>query len=210
MIKSGNLIAGTDGSGLVYRISPSGEGFALYSAPKKEITALAVDAQGNIYAAGAGDKRGGSAPHRGRTSRLGPSQAAPHHDDRHAAGAASQAAAGGPPAIAPTPYPSVVNLGGSEIYRIAPDGSPKTIWTSKDDLVYAMAFDANGRLLAGTGNKGKLYAIGERDYTDLTLASANQVTASGASAPQGGLYAATSNLGKVFLIGAKLRRRGNI
>ena len=39
----GNLIAGTDGSGLVYRISPAGEGFVLYSAPKKEITALALD-----------------------------------------------------------------------------------------------------------------------------------------------------------------------
>src|ERR1019366_6306348 len=58
--KSGNLIAGTDGSGLIYRISPQGEGFVLYSAPKKEITALAIDQQGNIYAAGAGDKRTGS------------------------------------------------------------------------------------------------------------------------------------------------------
>src|SRR5207302_5814768 len=53
----GNLIAGSDGSGLVYRISPSGEGFVLYSAPKKEITALAIDKSGNIFAAGAGDRR---------------------------------------------------------------------------------------------------------------------------------------------------------
>src|SRR5581483_9780944 len=37
----GNLIAGSDGSGLVYRISPTGVAFVLYSAPKKEITALA-------------------------------------------------------------------------------------------------------------------------------------------------------------------------
>ena len=62
---AGNLIAGTDGSGLIYRISPQGQGFVLYSAPKKEITALAVDGQGNIYAAGVGEKRG--APRR-RTS----------------------------------------------------------------------------------------------------------------------------------------------
>src|SRR6202795_2115745 len=57
----GNLIAGSDGSGLVYRISPAGEGFVLYSAPKKEITALAVDRAGNIYAAGVGEKRGATA-----------------------------------------------------------------------------------------------------------------------------------------------------
>src|ERR1700675_4336824 len=56
----GNLIAGSDGSGLVYRISPVGEGFVLYSAPKKEITALAVDRAGNIYAAGVGEKHGGT------------------------------------------------------------------------------------------------------------------------------------------------------
>ena len=40
-----------------YRISPEGEGFVLYSAPKKEITALALDREGNIYAAGVGEKR---------------------------------------------------------------------------------------------------------------------------------------------------------
>ncbi len=42
----GNLIAGSDGSGLVYQIKPNGEGFVLYSAPKKEITALAIDKDG--------------------------------------------------------------------------------------------------------------------------------------------------------------------
>ena len=57
---NGNLIAGSDGSGLIYRISPSGEGFVLYSAPKKEITALALDRAGNIYAAGVGEKKPGS------------------------------------------------------------------------------------------------------------------------------------------------------
>ncbi len=58
----GNLIAGSDGSGLVYQIKPDGEGFVLYSAPKKEITALAIDKAGNIYAAGGGEKRPGAAP----------------------------------------------------------------------------------------------------------------------------------------------------
>ena len=58
-MRKGNLIAGSDGSGLVYQIKPSGEGFVLYSAPKKEITALAIDKAGNIYAAGVGEKRAG-------------------------------------------------------------------------------------------------------------------------------------------------------
>ena len=194
---SGNLIAGTDGSGLVYRISPTGEAFALYSAPKKEITALAIDARGNIYAAGTGDKRGGAVPPSAETS-TGPATTAP--TATIVVQQAPSGTTGGNSGIAPAPFPKSFNFGGSEIYRIAPDGSPKTIWASKDDLVYTLAFDVNGRLIAGTGNKGKLYAIGDGYYSDLTKASANQVTAL-LRAPEGGLYAATSNLGKVFLVG---------
>ena len=84
--------------------------------------------------------------------------------------------------------------------ELAPDGSPKTIWSSHEDLVYALAFDQAGRLLAGTGNRGKIFVISGNQYIDLAKASANQVTAF-ARAPKGGLYAATSNLGKIFLLG---------
>jgi hypothetical protein len=55
----GNLIAGSDGSGLVYRISPAGEGFVLYSAPKGNHRAGGGHG-GNIHAAGKGEKRGHS------------------------------------------------------------------------------------------------------------------------------------------------------
>jgi WD40 repeat protein len=195
---SGNLIAGTDGSGLVYRISPQGEGFVLYSAPKKEITALAVDGHGNIFACGAGEKRGPSAP----LSPAIPLPAAPTSAPVIVIGpqSGSPGAAASPPAFTAIPYPNVTNVGGSEVYRISADGSPKTIWSSREDLVYALAFDQNGRLLAGTGNRGKIYVISGKQYTDLAKASANQVTAF-ARAPKGGLYAATSNLGKIFLLG---------
>ena len=66
--------------------------------------------------------------------------------------------------------------------------------------MYALAFDQSGRLVTGTGNRGKIYVIRGNQYTDLAKASANQVTAF-ARAPKGGLYAATSNLGKIFLLG---------
>src|SRR5271165_5179533 len=202
--QAGNLIAGTDGSGLLYRISPQGEGFVLYSAPKKEITALAIDAQGNIYAAGAGEKRGTSPP-----SQPGTSPGIAPTGPVTIVGTQSQTLAPGTtPGITAIPFPNVMNLGGSEIYRISPDGSPKTIWTSKEDLVYALAFNQAGSLLAGTGNRGKIYAIHDSDYSDVSKASANQVTAF-ARAPRGELYAATSNLGKVFLLGPDPVAEGN-
>ena len=95
------------------------------------------------------------------------------------------------------------------IYRIAPDGSPSRLWSSHEDLVYALAFDQNGQLLAGTGNRGHVFAIrGEDEFTDLIKASATQVTAF-AEAPHGGLYASTSNLGKVFLLSATPASEGS-
>ncbi len=175
----GNLIAGSDGSGLVYRISPAGEGFVLYSAAKKEITALAVDAAGNIYAAGTGEKRAAQAIVQPQPGPGATPQPAP---------------AGG------IPFAGNVNLAGSDVYMIAPDGSPKKIWSSHEDIVYALTFDAAGRLIAGTGNKGRIYAIEKNgDYIDLLKASANQVSAF-SKAPNGGIYCSSSNLGKIFLM----------
>src|SRR5712692_6060706 len=48
--KQGDLIAGTDPSGLVLRISPDGKAFGLYDAPLREIHALASAPDGSIYA----------------------------------------------------------------------------------------------------------------------------------------------------------------
>jgi hypothetical protein len=193
----GNVIAGSDGSGLIYRINPKGDGFVLYSAPKREITSLAIDKVGNIYAAAAGEKRGGSAA---ATLTVAIPAAPPKASD-------SSTPSAGPPSTAP-PAESAVTLnssnaaipGGSGIYKIAPDGSPSLLWNSRDDLVYAMAFDSQGHLLAGTGNRGNIFEVsGREDYTELVKAEASQITTL-AKAPSGGLYASTSNLGKIFLL----------
>jgi WD40 repeat protein len=178
----GNLIAGSDGSGLIYRITPSGEGFVLYSAPKKEITALAVDASGNIFASGTGEKK--SFPQSGGSTAPIPLINVPMQ----------------PGAPGNSPLPPNVNLVGSDVYTIAPDGSPRKLWSSHDDIVYALAFDAGGHLIAGTGNKGRIYSIATSgEFVDLLKGSANQVTAF-SKAPNGGLYCSSSNLGKIFLM----------
>src|SRR4029077_16896341 len=107
------------------------------------------------------------------------------------------------------PFPGAGAPGGSEIYRIAPDGSPSRIWTSREDLVYALAFDPAGRLLAGTGNRGHIFAVtGEDQFVDLLKASATQVTTFG-EASGGGLYVSTSNLGKVFMLGGSAESEGS-
>jgi hypothetical protein len=193
----GNLIAGSDGSGLIYRISPSGDAFVLYSAPKKEITALAIDTAGNIYAAAAGEKHPGP----GALSAQSISLAAPQTPAGATGGVTITSSSGSATPSLSISNPGAGATGGSEIYRIAPDGAPEHLWSSHDDLVYALAFDQRGRLLAGTGNRGHIFAINDVDnFTDLVKASATQVTAF-APAPGGGLYASSSNPGKIFVLG---------
>ena len=206
----GNLIAGSDGSGLIYRISPVGEGFVIYSAPKKEITALALDSTGNIYAAAVGEKRGGSGANSSSVAAalLSMSSSAPASSAPQVPGMTITTAPSTPPMASPFPFPGGGTSSGSDIYRIAPDGSPTRVWTSHEDIVYALAFDLRGRLLAGTGNRGHIFAItGLDDFSDLLKAAASQVTAF-AKAPGGGVYAATSNLGKVFVLGPDPEAQG--
>jgi hypothetical protein len=196
----GNLIAGSDGSGLVYRIAPNGEAFVLYSAPKKEITALAIDHAGNIYAAAAGEKRAGTASGTATITLGSPAQASPAPGGNINL-TTTPSPSSSLPSSSPFPAPGVGATGGSEIYRIAPDGAPQRWWSSHEDLVYTLSFDQRGRLLAGTGNRGHIFAItGVDDFTDLIKASATQITAF-AAAPGGGLYASGSNLGKIFVLG---------
>ncbi len=194
----GNVIAGTDGSGLVYRISPAGEGFVLYSAPKKEITALAIDGNGNIYAAGVGEKKAAAGAVSAPSTITLP--AIPSSISTPAPGISITPV----PSTSPIPQvslPGAGATGGSDVYRIAPDGSPLRIWTSHEDIVYALAFDAHNRLLAGTGNRGHVFAIEAADeFSDLLKAEASQITGF-AKAPGGALYAASSNLGKIFILG---------
>ena len=200
----GNLIAGSDGSGLVYRISPAGEAFVLYSANKKEITAITLDEAGNIYAAASGEKRGG-APQSGTIVQVTPA-APPINPAMSPIGAP----AGGPSPFGGAPNFAAANVGASEVYQIAPDGSPRRLWSSRDDLVYALAFDREHHLLAGTGNKGRVFAINadaSGDFTDLLKGSANQITGF-AQAPSGNLYASSSNLGKIFVISSGAEREG--
>jgi len=186
------VIAGSDGSGLVYRISPAGEAFVLYSAPKKEITALATDASGNIFAAGVGEKRGAVTPVVQPPPPPGP-------------GSSPTASATPPPAL-----PGQLS-GGSEIYMISTDGSPSRIWSSRDDLVYALTFGPDGQLLAGTGNRGHIYAVAPNSkteiYRDLVKLSANQIT-SMARTSNGAVYAVTANLGKLFVLGPGREQAG--
>jgi hypothetical protein len=155
----------------------------VYSAGRREITALAMDAAGNVYAAGVGTKGHTSLPPLPVTGNVGVSITFVAPGSSTAAGANS---------LVPE---------GSEIYRIAVDGSPMKLVTLKDDVVYGLAV-RKGSLLAASGNRGRVYRVDTSEagrFADVAHLEAAQGMA---FAPvKDGLLVATSNSGKVFRLG---------
>jgi hypothetical protein len=190
-----NLIVGTEPSGLILRVSPTGQGFVLYQAAKREITAVAVNGEGAIYAAGVGNKTA--------IAQAAPPPPAPAPVIPGAVVVSQRAST--------TPAnPATSIAGGSEVYRINPDGSPRKVWSNAQDVVYSIGFDAGGLPLVGTGNRGKIYRLDSDTVSTLLLdASPTQVTGFGRGPRGGDLYAITGNIGKVFRIGPGFEKDGS-
>ena len=182
----GTLWAGSDGSGVIYKYAtgtPGAKPFAVYAAARREITSLAIDDVGNVYAAGVGTKGRTSLPPLAVTGNVGVTITFVQPGSSTAAGA------------------NTLVPDGSEIYRIARDGSPEKLLTLKDDVVYGLAV-RNGSLLAATGNRGRVYRVDTKEagrFTDVAHLDASQGMAF--AAMKDGLLAATSNSGKVFRLG---------
>ena len=200
----GNLIAGTEPSGRILRISrPSGktaaDGFVLYETSKREVTSLAVASDGSIYASAIGEKprTGGSAPN--------VVIATPQGTTTLTAGGVITS--GQPQAQQPfVPFPPLLS---SSVYRISPGGLPEELWSSREDVVYALGLASDGRLLAGTGNSGALLAIDGRGvFAHLAKAGSAQITGIARNS-SGKVFLCTANPGKVFSVGPEYEAEGS-
>lgn len=204
----GQIYAGSEPRGLVFRVSPSGEGFVLVQTGKREVTALAAAPDGSVYAAATGNRTAPAAPP--PPSAVPPVTVTPQPAQQTAQGAAQQqrpVPQTAPPALSIGVAPAT---GGSEIWRIAPDGEPARIWSHPQAVVYALALDGKGKLLAGTGTEGKIHRIDDdRTSTLLIDSDASQITGL-APGPRGSLLAITANPGKLFQLGPGLVRSGTI
>jgi len=202
--RSGDLIAGTEPGGLIIRIKPSGESFVLHQASKREVTAVAVAPDGTIYAAAVGAKQPSTLPPAPATP-AAPPATAPTTGAGVQPSTTRVAAQAGPPSLAP---PAAPLTGGSELWKIAADGHPRKVWSDAQDVVYALAFDSAGRLLIGTGNRGRIYRLENYPLHTLLVRAAPSQVLVFAPGREGRMHLATGNIGKVFRLGPGLAAEG--
>ena len=183
----GNLIAGSDGSGLIYRISPQGKGYVLFDAPRREITSVAVAANGTIYAASVGDKSHNPLP------------------PLPVQGVGAITFTVVQPGSLQSANASASVPEGSEIYALRDGQAPRKLWAGKDEVVYALAAQTDG-LLALSGNRGRIFKIeADGSYADVAHLDARQglsMTPVRNAEGMGSILIGTGNTGKLVALGA--------
>jgi hypothetical protein len=225
--REGRLLAGTEPNGILYRITGAAgsqasaagnqaKAFVLYQSHLPEIRSILTAADGTIYASALGGsvaRRVGAASSSSTTS--GVTVTAPATSITVTADAAreAQSAVVTPPkpeAPKPAPTPATVasvtttaeytGIERSALYRIAPDNTVETVWTSKDENIYDVAAEASGTLLLMTDAQGRIYRVDPRagNGIDATLlAQANESDATRIVSSSRGIFAAMGSAAKL-------------
>jgi hypothetical protein len=214
----GRLLAGTEPNGILYRISAKDKAFVLYDASLPEIRSIVPMTDGTVYIAALG----GSISKRAQSA----AQAAQSMNGGAAASAVTttitveaQASPGGeikPPdakqtggvVIAPTApqvstqFTPVVDMSGvdkSAVYRINPDNTVETLWSSKEENVYDL-LALEKQLLFSTDENGRIYGL-TPDRRVTLVAETNQGETTRLLPSEHSVLAATANMGRIYRLG---------
>jgi sugar lactone lactonase YvrE len=212
----GRLLAGTEPNGILYRISAKDKAFVLYDSGLPEIRAIVPMPDGTVYAAALG----GSVARRAQAAGQGTQNATPagtvptvtatvtveaqrsEIKPPDATKPQTQRAAPVPASQTPaqtTPLPDVSGAEKSAVYRINPDNTVETLWSSKEENAYDL-LALEEQVLFATDQNGRIYGLTpDRRVTLVTETGEGETTrllSSGNS-----VLAATSDIGRIFRLG---------
>jgi WD40 repeat protein len=208
----GNVLAGSEPNGILYRISARDKAFVLYDASLPEIRAIVPMPDGTVYAAALGgsiaNRSGPLTP--GLSSPMSVTVTAPATSitvtesaqagpDVKPKADASRASAQPVQQVtaATTPLTEIPGVEKSAVYKINPDATVETLWSSKEENVYSMLVEPAGSLVFATDAQGRVYRLGS-DRKAALLVETNEGEATRLVAAPNGLLAATGDMGKLF------------
>ena len=212
----GRLLAGTAPNGILYRISARDKAFVLYDANLPEIRAIVPMPDGSVYAAALGgavarQTQAANQAALGAGAGLGVPMATSTITVEAQAGdikppvqpqpqPQAQPAPGVPAVSAQfTPGVDLTGVDRSAVYRINPDNTVETLWTSKEENVYDL-LALERQLLFSTDVSGRIYGLTpDRRVTLVTQTNEGQATRLLPS--DHSILAATSNMGRILRLG---------
>ncbi|HUE04587.1 MAG TPA: hypothetical protein VMR62_33860 [Bryobacteraceae bacterium] len=213
----GRLLAGTDPNGILYRVSAKDKAFVLYDASLPEIRAIVPQPDGTVYAAALG----GSLVKRA----LAAAQATPSTSSSVTVQGAAQSVTVEAQNTEPgaeikmqsdpskqtqssstaqvttqfTPTPDLAGVERSAIYRINPDNTVETLWSSKEENVYDLLALPN-QLLFSTDSNGRIYGLSHDRKITLVMQT-NEGEATRLLPAPGSVLVATGDMGRIYRLG---------
>jgi hypothetical protein len=209
--KDDHLLAGTEPNGILYRLTAKDKAFVLYDANLPEIRSIVPMPDGTVYAAALGgslaNRTGPLTPLFANPSSItvtAPSTSITVTDTQAGADLKPRADSmrqTSPAAQSPAAATSaVVELPGVEksaLYKINPDYTVETVWSSRDENVYSLVVEPSGRMFFATDAQGRVYRM-TSDRKPALVVQTNEGEATRLIEGAGGLLAATSDMGKLF------------
>ena len=207
----GRLLAGTEPNGILYRIEAQNKAFVLYDSSLPEIRSIVAARDGSLYVGALG----GTLAQKQAQAASAAAAAQPAAGmvtttitvTADADGAAQTGVDLKPkpeqakPASGTTEMPPaapVVDLSAEKaaIYRVWPDQTVETLWSSKEENVYDLAVRA-ADVLFSTDQRGRIYRL-SADLKAALLVETSEGETTRLLEAGGGVVAATSNLGKLY------------
>ena len=215
----GRLLAGTEPNGILYRISAKDKAFVLYDASLPEIRAIVPMPDGTVYAAALGGSVAKRAQSAAQAAQSGSGAAVATTTTtitvEAQAGPGAEIKPGDPKQPQPAPAPAaapqvssqfapVVDVSGVEksaLYRINPDNTVETLWSSKEENVYdVLALER--QILFSTDVDGRIYGL-TPDRRVTLVAQTNEGETTRLLPSDHSVLAATGSMGRIFRLGDK-------
>lgn len=209
--REGRLLAGSEPNGILYRITAGtngapAKGFVLYDANLPEIRSIVVAPDGAVYASALGgslSRRTNAASGNGVTETVTTPTVSVTVTDAQAGITPPKPEA---PKATATVQPTVVStatetagIERSAIYKVNPDNTVETLWSSKEENVYDLQLEG-GSIVFVTDVQARIYRLEDRKAT--LIAQANEGEATRLLTTPGGPVIATSHLGKILRLSA--------
>jgi len=161
----GDLLAGSGGRGQLYRIAASGRVSVIFDSGYEEVRNVVLDREGNIYISA------GGAPSK-QVSTVSSEPAAPVKAEADVSVVVSAVALALETGDVPVPEtsgkPKSQSALSGAVFQVTPGGLARKLWSSANEIAYSLVFDADSqRLILGTGNQGRLYALDRQGALEL-------------------------------------------